>query len=109
MGVRPGRYGGCWHASSFSQSALPAGLVSWWQAEGSANDAQGGNNGMLQSDATFAPGKVGQAFSFDGNGGAVLIGNPANLRLSAGDFAVDAWVNFTSLVSPPGSPSGPWS
>src|SRR3712207_7149562 len=31
-----------------------------------AIDIQGGNNGTLQNGASFAPGLVGQAFSFDG-------------------------------------------
>ncbi|MDT7781567.1 MAG: hypothetical protein QOC99_4079, partial [Acidobacteriota bacterium] len=44
----------------------PSQMVSWFPAEGNANDVQGGNNGTLQNGTTFAPGKVGQAFSFDG-------------------------------------------
>src|SRR6266571_630433 len=48
-------------------SGLPAaGLVSWWSADGDASDVAGGNNGHLHSGAAFAPGVVGQAFSFDG-------------------------------------------
>ena len=44
----------------------PSGLVSWWRAEGDARDFWDGNHGSLQNGATFAAGKVGQAFSFDG-------------------------------------------
>ena len=44
----------------------PAGMVSWWPADGNANDIKGSNNGALQNGATFAPGMVGKAFSFDG-------------------------------------------
>jgi len=44
-------------------SALP-GLASWWRGEGDAKDSVGGNHGTLMGDATFAPGKAGQAFSF---------------------------------------------
>src|SRR5438270_12952784 len=44
----------------------PPNMVSWWPGDGNANDIQGGNNGTLQGGATFASGKVGQAFSFDG-------------------------------------------
>jgi len=40
------------------------GLVSWWRGEGDAKDSVGGNHGTLMGDATFAPGKAGQAFSF---------------------------------------------
>ncbi len=42
----------------------PANLVSWWPAEGDANDLIGNNNGTLVGPVTFAPGEVGQAFSF---------------------------------------------
>ena len=51
-----------------AQSCLPVppGLISWWPGNGNANDIQGANNGALQNGATFAPGKVGSAFSFDG-------------------------------------------
>ena len=44
----------------------PASMVSWWPGDENANDIQGNNNGTLQNGATFAAGKVGQAFSFDG-------------------------------------------
>src|SRR5712692_3427355 len=44
----------------------PAGLVSWWPADGNADDIAGGNDATLMGGATFAPGKVGQAFFLDG-------------------------------------------
>jgi hypothetical protein len=50
---------------------------------------------------------VDQALSLDGLDDFVTVGNPANLHLSTSDFTVDAWVNFDSLVFPPGSSSGP--
>lgn len=46
--------------------APPAGMVSWWSGDGHANDIQGANHGTLKNGTTFAPGKVAQAFSFDG-------------------------------------------
>ena len=46
----------------------PAGMVSWWPGDGNADDIVDGNPGTLSGDATFAPGKVGQAFRFDGDG-----------------------------------------
>ena len=42
------------------------GLVSWWPGEGVTDDIANGNHGSLQNGAGFAPGKIGQAFSFDG-------------------------------------------
>ena len=60
----------------------PGGLVSWWRAEGNAADSQGTNNGVLQGGASFASGKVGQAFSLDGTNGYVQI--PASASLNVG-------------------------
>jgi hypothetical protein len=47
---------------------LPSGLVSLWSGEGNANDSVGRNNGTLMGGASFAHGKMGEAFSFDGDG-----------------------------------------
>ena len=46
----------------------PAGLVSWWAAEGNAFDQISGNSGTLIGNASYGPGEVGQGFVFDGNG-----------------------------------------
>jgi hypothetical protein len=57
-------------------------------------DIQGGNHGTLQNGATFAAGKVNSAFSLNGNGGRIVVGNPAALQLQ--DFTIDAWVKRAS-------------
>jgi serine/threonine protein kinase len=44
----------------------PSGLVSYWPADGNANDIVGSNNGDLLNGATYRPGVSGQAFSFGG-------------------------------------------
>ena len=80
----------------------PSGLVSWWPGDGNANDVWDGNNGQLLNGTTFAAGRVGRAFSFDGIDDNVFIGNPTNLQLSQSDYTVDVWVNLTSLNAPPG-------
>src|SRR5882762_8436037 len=74
----------------------PSGLVSWWKAETNALDQAGGNNGTLVGDTTFAPGRVGQAFVFDGSGDAVDVGNPTNLQLQ--NFTIEAWVKRSNPV-----------
>ncbi len=69
----------------------PSNMVSWWKAENSGDDSVGTNHGTLQNGATFAAGKVGQAFSFDGMDDYIAIPNgivPATAR----NFTVDAWV-----------------
>ena len=81
----------------------PAGLVSWWRAEGNAQDATGANPGALAGNTTVGTGRVGQAFVFDGNNDAVNLGNPTNLQLQ--NFSIETWVKrasatVTSLSSP---------
>jgi len=85
----------------------PANMVSWWNAEGDANDIIGTNNGTLMNGATFAPGKVDQAFSLAGTGDYVDAGtsNEFNFNNGAGDFTIDAWINLTALPLPSGETS----
>jgi hypothetical protein len=94
-----GNSGGTWNGTRASAPPPTSGscitpaanLVSWWTGDGNAKDA-GGNSGTLQGGVTFAAGKVGQAFSFDGSNGYVSIGNPANLRLTSA-ITIEGWIN----------------
>lgn len=70
----------------------PANMVSWWGAEGNARDGLGNNDGTLHFGVAFAPGMVGQAFSFDGSTGFVEMDNSASLSIP-GQLTIDAWVN----------------
>ncbi|MBI3853733.1 MAG: DUF642 domain-containing protein, partial [Verrucomicrobia bacterium] len=72
----------------------PSGLVSWWQANNSALDRADSNHGTLIGNAGYAAGRVGQAFTFDGSGDAVFIGNPANLQLQ--NLTIEGWVKRSS-------------
>jgi len=74
--------------------APPSGLVGWWPGEGNANDIVGNNDGTLQGDATFATGQVGQAFSFDGTGDYVDVGDIG----VTGDWTVDFWAKLDTAV-----------
>src|SRR5262249_4452298 len=74
----------------------PPNMVSWWPGDGNANDIQDGNNGTLQGGATFAAGKVAQAFSFDGVNGSVTVPDSANLDIT-GPLTIDVWVNVTAI------------
>jgi len=80
-------------------SAPPSGLVSWWRGEGTAADSQDGNHGTLQGGATFAPGRVGQAFSLDGIDDAVSLANTPTMDVGAGDFTIEFWVQFRALAA----------
>ena len=80
---------------SAAQSRAPVldGLVSWWPGEGNANDAADGNTGTLQNGATFAAGKVGQAFSFDGANDHLLVPHAANVSFEpTAPMSIAAWV-----------------
>jgi hypothetical protein len=67
-----------------------SGPVSWWPAETNALDVIDGNSGVLLNGATFAAGKIGNAFSLTG-GGHVRIADSDNLHLTNG-LSLLAWV-----------------
>jgi len=86
----------------------PSGLVGWWTGDGTnpaiAPDIAGNHPGFLGSGVTYSPGRVDNAFSFDGSTSAsVNIANAADLNITSG-ATWDFWVNttqanvFTGLV-----------
>jgi pimeloyl-ACP methyl ester carboxylesterase len=90
------------NVSAQNCAPAPSGLVSWWTAEGSAKDSSGNtNNGTLQNGATFTTGKVGQAFSFNGNSQYVTVPDSPSLTQSQ-EITVEAWVRPAEL------PTGEW-
>ncbi|MFZ1699482.1 MAG: LamG domain-containing protein [Pyrinomonadaceae bacterium] len=75
---------------------LPSGAVAWWKGQNDANDVFGVNHGTLENGATFAPGRVGQAFSFDGVDD--LVSAPDNPILNiTGDLTIEGWINPTTV------------
>jgi hypothetical protein len=83
-----------------------ADLVSIWHADGNANDSVGVNNGILEGGVTFAPGKLGQAFKFNGIDGSVVVPNSSSLNLK-NSWTLSAWIYTTSLTPhPPGYAQG---
>ena len=85
--------------------APPSGLVSWWRAEGDFSDATGGNPGTRLGGVRHAPGRVGQAFLFDGLTGDVSVGVRPNLDVGRGDgFTYEAWISpMGTAVDVPGA------
>lgn len=83
---------------STAQCARPtAGLVSQWKGEGNANDSAGSNNGTLVNGTTFAAGKVGQAFSFDGSNDYINIPDPPeNTSLNLDYITIEMWLKPNS-------------
>ena len=71
-------------------------LVSWWRADGNANDSMDANYGTLANGATIENGRYGQAFSLDGTDDFVQFPDAANLDGMA-QLTVDAWVKFDAL------------
>jgi hypothetical protein len=80
-------------------------LVAWYRAEGTASDRVGGNHGTLENGATFAPGRVGEAFSLDGVAGQVFAADvPAINPTDA--LTLAAWVFPTATSGGLGRPVG---
>ena len=69
-------------------------LASLWHAEGNTFDAFDGNLATLTNGATYAAGRVGQAFSLDGANDYVNVGDPAsgNLDFGTGALSLEFWV-----------------
>jgi hypothetical protein len=75
----------------------PSGMVSWWPGDDHPNDIMDGNHGTLQGGATYAPGMVEQAFSFDASlNQGVIVPSSSNLNLTNA-ITIDAWVNPASF------------
>ncbi|OVE79597.1 hypothetical protein BVY01_02110 [bacterium I07] len=77
---------------SDSGTIIP-GIVHWWPGDGNAKDVIGGNDGQLKGGATFAPGQVGEAFSFDD--GYVFIPDEVGGWPEA---TVEAWVKTEGIT-----------
>jgi hypothetical protein len=82
----------------------PPGLVGWWTGDGNnpstAADIAGTNSGTLNGGVTYAAGRVGNAFSFNGSGtrtNFVNIPDAASLRSTTGTWAF--WVKTTQSGS----------
>ena len=75
----------------------PLNLVAWWSGDGHPNDIQGTNNGTFSA-ATYASGKVNQAFSLNGSSAFVEIPDTPSVSI-AGAISIDAWINPTTTVA----------
>jgi len=79
----------------------PSGMVSWWASEGTADDSAGRANGALYGGVTYAPGKVGQCFAFNGINGSVNLPDAPALALS-NSLTIEGWIFLTNAPSSPG-------
>ncbi|MFO0892969.1 MAG: LamG-like jellyroll fold domain-containing protein [Isosphaeraceae bacterium] len=74
---------------------MPDGLVSWWAADGTAADLKGLNNAS-PSGLTYASGKVGQTFSFDGVNDWASLGDPSSLAFTA-SMTIEGWIQVNGI------------
>jgi hypothetical protein len=74
-------------------------LVSWWPGDGNSKDIVGPNNGLLFGEATFAPGLVGHAFSFNGST-AYAQATTLNMPTGNADRTLEMWVKLDAVVPP---------
>lgn len=89
----------CWFGyTKFKRGHMPSGLVALWSGEGNGGDTVGGNK-MELTDISFAEGKVGQAFSFNGTSSTIRI--PASPALDigvGGGFTIMAWIKPADIA-----------
>ena len=71
----------------------PSGLISWWPAEGNANDLVGGNNGVT-TNISFSAGEAGGAFYLNGSNAYVRVPASSSLNVGSGSgFTFETWIN----------------
>ncbi len=71
----------------------PPNLTAWWEAENNFNDVTGAYNATAGGDVSFAPGLVGNAFSFDGTQ-SPFVSIPAGVfppQPGNGAFSFETW------------------
>ena len=78
------------------------GLVSWWQANGTGADHGSGNEAFLEKGATYANGKVGAAFKFDGTDDRAIVFKSPSLDIAKnGSMTIEFWSNAITRGNEP--------
>jgi hypothetical protein len=81
-----------------ANSAL-GGLMAWYPFEGDVNDVSGnGRDGVAYGDPVYAPGRFGQAMSFDGIDDYVEIA-PFKYAGDSGEFSVTFWFKVQNIAA----------
>jgi len=79
---------------------VPSGLVGWWQAEGNTLNGADTNHGTWVGNATYAAGRVGQAFNFDGGNSYVSMPSSSSINFSGSmPMTIETWVYRTGNAS----------
>ena len=82
-----------WNAET-SGTGLDTSIYASWNGEANANDSVGTKHGTLMGSASITPGKIGNAFQYNGSNAYVLLPQ-LTLKLTTA-FTVSAWVYQTS-------------
>lgn len=85
----------------YDTRGCPDGLVGHWPGNGNGLDVSGNDqHGTVIGTEAYAPGHIGQAFSFnDANQSALIVGDQDSLRMR-GDLTISAWIK-----RPPSAPN----
>ena len=68
-----------------------AGMISWWRADGTAEDSIGIHDAVVPFGTSYATGEVGQAFDFPGFGTRVRVPDSSDFILTNA-FTVEGWI-----------------
>ena len=91
-----GRYAEQWFTLPVLEEVVPApGLLAWWRAENNGEDSAGANDGVVQSGADFAAGRVGQAFRLNGTSGFIEVPDAPTLRPAS--LTLEAWIRVEAI------------
>lgn len=87
-----------------TQATVPSDIAAWYPADGNTDDLQAANSATMQGGATYAIGKVGQAFSLNGTNAYVSApSTPTNDPTGAANGAtMEAWIYLNQLPSAAG-------
>ena len=80
-------------------SDAPSGVISWWRAEGSAEDVFGAALGRLSNGASYASGVAGQAFKFDGVDDKFEAPLAAMFPTGNSPRTIETWVNVDPAMA----------
>ncbi|MCY2932456.1 MAG: LamG domain-containing protein, partial [Planctomycetota bacterium] len=73
---------------------LADGLIVHCPADGEANDDARNHHGTLHGGVDYAPGRIGQAWRFNGKDGRIALANPTEADKDA--FTISAWVKVAA-------------
>jgi len=83
---------------SLGCSAPQAALVAHWAGDGNGLESVSGRTASALNGASYRPGVLGQAFSFDGIDDLYSVPDDPAWAFGGGDFTISLWVTFDSLA-----------